>query len=184
MLMDKVKKFCDHSIFLWEMAANRKPIGTLWPSLRVKKISIFYSDWPKSWIWGNLGDVRDIFCKCHLHNATKEVFWPQRILNSMQFKSAIFVIFQLWKNGTFEPVHGIQSFFRMTKLKFTMASWIAKIQPKLKKLWKTVKMEQKLSKKPCSHTISKILFNLGSCDYLAMLESKIRIWLLFVWSLF
>ena len=53
-----------------------------------EKISVFYSDWPKSWIWQTLGQVRDIFCKCHLHNASKEVLWPK---NSMQhvFKSAI-----------------------------------------------------------------------------------------------
>ena len=39
MFMDKVKNFCDHSKILWEMAANRKHIGTLWPpsaSFRVK----------------------------------------------------------------------------------------------------------------------------------------------------
>ena len=31
MFIDKVKNFCDHSMILWEMAANQKPIGTLWP---------------------------------------------------------------------------------------------------------------------------------------------------------
>ena len=35
----------------------------------------------------------------------------------------------------------------MTKLKSTLVSWSAKIQPKLRKLWKMVKVEQKLSKK-------------------------------------
>jgi hypothetical protein len=30
----------------------------------------------------------------------------------------------------------------MTKLKFTLVSWSVKIQPKLNKLWKTVKIEQ------------------------------------------
>ena len=50
---------------------------------------------------------------------------------------------------------------RTTKLKSTLVSWSAKIQPKLKKLWKTVKIEQKLSKKPCFLKVFWILFNLG-----------------------
>ena len=50
---------------------------------------------------------------------------------------------------------------RMTKLKSTLVSWSAKIQPKLKKLWRTVKIEQKLSKKPCFLKVFQILFNLG-----------------------
>ena len=70
-----------------------------------EKISIFYSDWPKSWIWR-------IFCRCHLHKASKEVFWPNEFLNFMHsFKSAILAIFQFWQIGTFEPVHEIQKFF-------------------------------------------------------------------------
>ena len=48
-----------------------------------------------------------------------------------------------------------------TKLKSTLVSWSAKIQPKLKKLWKTVKIEQKLSKKPCFLKVFPISFNLG-----------------------
>ena len=39
--MDKVKNFCDHSMILWEMAANQKSKGTLWPtpaSFRVKDL--------------------------------------------------------------------------------------------------------------------------------------------------
>ena len=50
---------------------------------------------------------------------------------------------------------------RTTKLKSTLVSWSAKIQPKLKKLWKTVKIEQKLSKKPCFLKVFPISFNLG-----------------------
>ena len=54
-----------------------------------EKVPVFYSDWPNSWIWRILGHVRDIFCKCHLHNASKEVFLPKHFLNSMhRFKSA------------------------------------------------------------------------------------------------
>ena len=41
-----------------------------------EKISVFYSDWPKSWIWRTLGHVRIILCKFHLHNASKEVSRP------------------------------------------------------------------------------------------------------------
>ena len=40
------------------------------------EISVFYSDWSKSWIWRTLGHIRDIFCKCYLHNASKQVFCP------------------------------------------------------------------------------------------------------------
>ena len=55
-----------------------------------EKLSTFYSDWPKSWIWRTLGHFRDIFCKCHIHNASKEVFQPKYFLNFMhEFKSAI-----------------------------------------------------------------------------------------------
>ena len=98
---------------------------TLWVLL--KKISVFYYDLPKSWIWRTLGHVRNIFCKCYLYNASKEVFWPKFFLNSMhEFKSVILAIFQFWQNGTFEPVHGIQKFiwpkdffWSVMKIKFT-----------------------------------------------------------------
>ena len=30
MFIDKVKNFCDHSMILWEMAANPKPTGHFW----------------------------------------------------------------------------------------------------------------------------------------------------------
>ena len=43
-----------------------------------EKIFVFYSDLPKSWIWWTLGHVRNISCKCHLHNASKKVFWPKK----------------------------------------------------------------------------------------------------------
>ena len=77
-----------------------------------EKISVFYSEWPKSWIWLTLGHVRNIFCKCHLQKAPKEFFWTKKFLNSVhRFKSAILAIFQFWQNGTFELVHGIQKKF-------------------------------------------------------------------------
>ena len=43
-----------------------------------EKMLVFYSGWPKFWIWQTLEHVRDIFCKCHLHNAPKEVSWPKK----------------------------------------------------------------------------------------------------------
>ena len=59
-----------------------------------------------------LGHVRNIFCKCHLHNASKKVFQSKILLNSMLgFKSAILPELKNCQNGTFEPVHGIQIFF-------------------------------------------------------------------------
>ena len=48
-----------------------------------------------------------------------------------------------------------------TKLKSTLVSWSTKIQPKLNRLWKTVKIEQKLSKKLSFLKVFQILFNLG-----------------------
>ena len=47
-----------------------------------------------------------------------------------------------------------------TKLKSTLLSWSSKIQPKFKKLWKTIKIEQKLSNKPCFLKVLQISFNL------------------------
>ena len=44
----------------------------------LKKILVLYSDRPKSWIWLTLGHVRDIFCKFHLHNTSKEVFQQKK----------------------------------------------------------------------------------------------------------
>ena len=46
------------------------------------------------------------------------------------------------------------------KLMSTLVSWSTKIQPKLKKLWKTIKIEQKLSKKPCFLKVFQISSNL------------------------
>ena len=38
--------------------------------------------------------------------------WPKEFLNFIHgFKSAILAIFQIWQNGTFEPVHEIQKLF-------------------------------------------------------------------------
>ena len=72
-----------------------------------EKISVFYSNWPKSWIWQDPGTS-----KCHLHNDSKEVFWPKDFLNFMHgFKSTILPELKNCQNGTFEPMHEIQKFF-------------------------------------------------------------------------
>ena len=56
-----------------------------------EKISVFYSEVTKSWIWWTLGHVRNIFCQCHLHNTSKKVFRSKIFLNSIYgFKSAIY----------------------------------------------------------------------------------------------
>ena len=57
---------------------------------------------------GNCGMLRKKNSYCHFLNASKECFWPKKILNFMHgFKSAILAIFQFLQNGTFEPVHEI-----------------------------------------------------------------------------
>ena len=54
-----------------------------------EKISVFYSYWPKSWIW------RNIFCKCHLQKALKEVFQPKKFWISCTSSKVPFC--QNWK---------------------------------------------------------------------------------------
>ena len=77
-----------------------------------EKISVFQNEVPKSWIWWILEHVRNIFCKYHFHNTSKEVFQPKKILNSTHgFKSAILAKLKNCQNGTFEPMHEIQNFF-------------------------------------------------------------------------
>jgi hypothetical protein len=73
-----------------------------------KSLSLYF-DWSKSWIWWTLEKVMNIFCKWHFHNASKEVFWPKKVLNFMyRFKSAILAEWKNCQNGTFEPVHEIK----------------------------------------------------------------------------
>ena len=49
---------------------------------------------------------------CHFHNASKECFWPKKILNFMHgFKSAILAKMKNCQNGTFKPVYEIKNFF-------------------------------------------------------------------------
>ena len=50
---------------------------------------------------------------------------------------------------------------RTTELKPTQMNWSAKIQPKLKKLWKNCQNWTKIVKKPCFLKVFWILFNLG-----------------------
>jgi hypothetical protein len=66
-------------------------------------ISVYYFNWPKSWIWQTLGHVSYIFC-----NASKEVFWPNDFLNFMhRFKSAILPIL-----GSYEYLASLESKIR------------------------------------------------------------------------
>ena len=66
----------------------RRIFEILW--VLFEKISVFYSKWPKSWIWRNLGQVVNIFSYSHFHNPSKECFWSKIFLIFMhRFKSAI-----------------------------------------------------------------------------------------------
>ena len=71
----------NHQILLPSLVRNsqepklRRIFEILW--VLFEKISVFCSEWPKSWICWTLGQVKDIFCKCHLYYASKEVFWPK-----------------------------------------------------------------------------------------------------------
>ena len=61
-----------------------------------KSLSLYF-DWPKSWIWQTLEKVMNNFSKWHFHNASKEVFWPKKILNFMHgIKSAILAEWKNW----------------------------------------------------------------------------------------
>ena len=73
---------------------------------RYKKV--FYSGWPKSWIWWRLEHVRDIFCKCQMLQKKSN---KQKLNFMHHFKSAILPELKNCQNGTFEPVHEIQNFF-------------------------------------------------------------------------
>ena len=61
------------------------------------KILSLYFDWPKSWIWRNLGHVMDIFRIWHFHYYSKEVFWQKKLKFVFWFKSAILAIFNTAK---------------------------------------------------------------------------------------
>ena len=50
----------------------KKFFEILW--VHFEKSAILYFYWPKSWIWRTLQKVLNIFCRWHLHNASKEVF--------------------------------------------------------------------------------------------------------------
>ena len=50
---------------------------------------------------------------------------------------------------------------RMTKVESILVRWRAKIQPKLRKLCKTIKIEQTFSKEACFLKGFQITFNLG-----------------------
>ena len=71
----------------------------------------------------------------------------------------------VWTQNPFTPLlthpqgsQGCQKFFLQIKL----LSSCAKIDPKLQKFQKTLKIEKKLSKKPCFLNLFQIFFNFGS----------------------
>ena len=113
----------------------------------------------------------------------------KKILNVMHgFKSAILAEWKNCQNGTFEPMHEIQNFFGQET--FFEALWkchIQKISITCSRVCQILDLGQSKYKlrlfSKRTHGISKILFNLGSCEFLARLEGKIRKCLFFNGSL-
>ena len=95
------------------------------------------------------------------------------------FKSAILPELKNCRNGTFEPVHEIQKTFWpkdffLSTMKVTFSNKIL-TYPRVSQMQDLGQSEYKtdiFSKR--THNISKLLFNLGSYESLARLESKIR----------
>ena len=118
-------------------------------------------------IWWALGQVRDIFCKCHLHNASKEVFWPKK-KNWIPCMGSKGPIWQFFNSGKMVLLNSCMKFEcpRVCQTQ-DLGQWEKKIEIFSKR----------------THKISKILFNLGSCEFSARLESKTRKCLFFDGSL-
>ena len=69
-----------------------------------QKIPFLYFFLHKSWIWRTLGRVIKKVSYCHFYNASKENFWPKKILNFMHgFKSAILAIFHFCQKALLNP---------------------------------------------------------------------------------
>ena len=156
----------------------------LWLPFKGRRI-----EWPKSWIWRTLVKVMNIFYKWHFHNASKEVFWSKKFWISCTgskvpfwqfFHSAKMALlipcmkfkFSFGQKASFEAIwkFHLQKIF----ITFTRVRQIQDLGQSKDKL-------RLFSKR--THRISKILFNLGSCEFLARLESKIRKCLFFDGSL-
>ena len=95
------------------------------------------------------------------------------------FKSASLAEWKNCQNGTFAPVHEIQKFFLpkdffrgIMKVPFTKDIHKFFQGPQIQDVGQSKYKLRLFSKR--THRISKILFNLGSCEFLARLESKIR----------
>ena len=99
----------------------KRSFDILW--VLFEKISVFNPDWPKSWIWRTFGHARDIFCKCHPHNASKGVFSQ----NFFEFHAWVQKChFARIAKSTYQPFHGIQKdflpedvFWSTMKMQFT-----------------------------------------------------------------
>ena len=154
------------------------------------KISVFYFDLPKSWIWQTLGHFRNIFCKCHLHDASKKksfgqkCFWIPCTGSKVPFwqffnsgKMALLNLCMKFKNS-FGQKTSFEALWKCHIQKiFITCSRVRQIQDLGQSKYKL----RLFSKR--THGISKILFNLGSCEFLARLEGKIRKCLFFDGSL-
>ena len=165
------------------------------PWVLFEKSVNLYFDWPKSWIWRTLEQITNNFSKWHFYNASKEVFWPKKFLNFMHgFKSAILAEWKNCQNGTFEFTRSWSLSFSNMTIFWQKTSFEALWKCHFQKIFITfsrVRQIQDLGQSKYklrlfskrTHGISKILFNLGSCEFLARLESKIRKCLFFDGSL-
>ena len=101
MFIDKVKNFCDHSMILWEMAANRKPIGSFWtppPPLGLTSIFalIFLSKHISLHSLGRLKWVLDIIWPLNQHfNLKNQRNWIKQVL-MLSFLIGIICILLHW----------------------------------------------------------------------------------------
>ena len=95
------------------------------PWVLFEKSVNLYFDWPKSWIWRTLEQITNNFSKWHFYNASKEVFWPKKILNFMHgFESAILAIFTFCQRG----LTGFQKFFSFRVPLNPKQAWKAKLE--------------------------------------------------------
>ena len=111
-----------------------------------------------------LGHVRNIFCKCHLHNASKKVFWPKKF----------------WIPCSGPKVPFCQNWKKNWPKDFCEAIWswhVKNISNMSQGLpnpgFRSVRVKTEIFSKR-THKISKFLFNVGFYESLARLESKIR----------
>ena len=87
-----------------------------------EKISVFYYDWSISWIWRTLRHVRDIFCKCHVQNASKEIFRTKKFLIPCTGSKVPF--WQYFNSGKMELLNSCMEFkLSLTKRLLLNPGW-------------------------------------------------------------